>query len=58
MIHPLAGSAILSERSIGATFAAVETMTLEEMINLSGREVVAARTRQAVIATYWTGTVP
>jgi nitrogen fixation NifU-like protein len=59
-----AAASILSERVIGSTFAAIEAMTLEEMIDLLGREVVetrprcatlALRTLKAAIATYRMG---
>lgn len=61
-----AAASILSERVIGATFATVEAMTPEEMIDLLGREIVATRPRcatlalrtlQAAIATYRMGKV-
>lgn len=61
-----AAASILSEHVTGATFAAVEAMTAEEMLDLLGREVVATRpqcatlalrTLQAAIATYRMGNV-
>jgi nitrogen fixation NifU-like protein len=45
-----AAASILSERVIGAPFAAIEAMTLEEMIDLLGREVVETRPRCATLA--------
>jgi nitrogen fixation NifU-like protein len=45
-----AAASILTELAVGATFAAVEALTLDEMIDLLGREVVGTRPRCATLA--------
>lgn len=45
-----AAASILSERVIGLTFAEIEAITLDEMIDFLGREAVQTRPRCATLA--------
>ncbi len=45
-----AAASLLSERMVGAPFAAVDALSPEEMIDILGREVVGARPRCATLA--------